>query len=109
MKPPTIACMLAKLPSISLTYGSLVGSTTRMRMGSSLIVILLLSAAAVIVVANVCDRHIFPNQAQGFTVAVALAAENAVGEFLCLIPQTSLPQRSRCNSDKVKKCCRPAQ
>ena len=55
-----------------------------------------------IVVANVCDRHIFPNQAQGFAVAVALAAENAVGEFFGLIPQTSFAQRPRRNADKVK-------
>ena len=55
-----------------------------------------------IVVANVCDRHIFPNQAQGFAVAVALAAENTVGEFLCLIPQSSFAQRPRRNADKVK-------
>ena len=55
-----------------------------------------------IVVANVCDRHIFPNQAQGFAVAVALAAENAVGEFFRLIPQTSFAQRPRRNADKVK-------
>ena len=53
-------------------------------------------------VVNIRDRHIFPNQAQDFAVAVALAAENTVGEFLCLIPQPGLPQRSRCNSDKVK-------
>ena len=55
-----------------------------------------------IVVANVCDRHIFPNQAQGFAVAVALAAENAVGEFFGLIPQPGFAQRPRCNADKVK-------
>lgn len=55
-----------------------------------------------IVVANVCDRHIFPNQAQGFAVAVALAAENTVGEFFRLIPQTSFAQRPRRNADKVK-------
>lgn len=58
--------------------------------------------AAAIAVIDVRDCHIFPNQAQGFAVAVALAAENTVGKFLRLVPQPGLPQRSRRNADKVK-------
>ena len=53
-------------------------------------------------VVNIRDCHIFPNQAQGFAVAVALAAENTAGEFLCLIPQSGFTQRPRCDADKVK-------
>ena len=33
---------------------------------------------------------------------MALAAENTVGEFFGLIPQTSFAQRPRRNADKVK-------
>ena len=61
-----------------------------------------ISTFAVRMVVNIRDCHIFPNQAQGFAVAVALAAENAVGEFFGLIPQTCFPQRPRCDADKVK-------
>lgn len=61
-----------------------------------------ISTFAVRMVVNIRDCHIFPNQAQGFAVAVALAAENAVGEFFRLIPQTSFAQRPRRNADKVK-------
>ena len=61
-----------------------------------------ISTFAVRMVVNIRDCHIFPNQAQGFAVAVALAAENAVGEFFRLFPQTCFPQRPRRNADKVK-------
>ena len=61
-----------------------------------------ISTFAVRAVIDIRDRHIFPDQAQGFAVAVALAAENTVCEFLCLIPQPGFAQRPRCNADKVK-------